>query len=197
MSGEAFALPQSVAVWSFYLFFPVFLLVEHGLTRSPSGDKSRGDRDKLTFLLFFVLPVIGVWVWMYSLRRGLIPYEPTWLDWGAGVAFALMGFAVRIVGKRTLGRFFTIRVQVQEGHVLVQEGIYSRIRHPLYAGFLLEWCAPPFLLGSPIGVLFVTLPMLLAVLRRIPREEALMIDAFGDRYRDYMRRTKRLVPNVW
>jgi protein-S-isoprenylcysteine O-methyltransferase Ste14 len=197
MSAGALALPHAVATWSFYLYFPLFLLVEHGLTRSPSGDRSRGDRDRLTFALFFVLPVIGVWLWIFSLRRGLIPYEPTWIHWGAGVVLGLAGFAVRIVGKRTLGRFFSIRVQVQEGHDLVDQGIYARIRHPLYAGFLLEWCAPPLLLGSPVGLLFVTLPMLLAVLRRIPREEALLIGALGDRYRDYMRRTKRLIPSVW
>ena len=197
MSFGPLALPPLVGIGSFFLYFPVFLLVEHGLTRSPSGDRSRGDHDRLTFALFFVLPVIGVRLWMYYLRRGVIPYEPTWIHWGLGVLFALSGFAVRVVGKRALGRFFTIRVQLQEGHQLVQEGIYSRIRHPLYTGFLLEWCAPPFLLGSPVGILFVTLPMLLAVLRRIPREEALMIEAFGDRYREYMRRTKRLIPRVW
>jgi protein-S-isoprenylcysteine O-methyltransferase Ste14 len=197
MSAAALALPNSVAVWSFFLYFAVFVLVEHVLTRSPSGDKTRGDRDRLTFALFFVLPVVGVWFWIFYLRRGVIPYEPTWIHWGAGVALALAGFAIRIIGKKRLGRFFTIRVQVQEGHELVEDGIYSKIRHPLYSGFLLEWCAPPFLLGSPVGLLFVTLPMLLAVLRRIPREEALLIGLFGDRYRGYMRRTKRLIPYVW
>lgn len=197
MSAGALALPHSVGVASFFSYFVAFLLVEHVLTRSPSGDKRRGDHDRLTFALFFFVPVIGVWLWMYYLRRGVIPYEPTWIHWGLGVAFALAGFAVRVAGKRTLGRFFTIRVQVQEGHELVQEGLYSRIRHPLYTGFLLEWCAPPFLLGSPVGILFVTLPMLLAVLRRIPREERLMIETFGDRYREYMGRTKRLIPYVW
>ena len=197
MSGGGLALPASVGIASFFSYFVAFVIVEHVLTRSPSGDKRRGDHDRFTFVLFFVLPVIGVWLWMYYLRRGVIPYEPTWIHWGLGVAFALSGFAVRIIGKRTLGRFFTIRVQIHEGHELVEEGLYSRIRHPLYTGFLLEWCAPPFLLGSPVGILFVTLPMLLAVLRRIPREEALLIGTFGDRYRDYMRRTKRLIPYVW
>jgi protein-S-isoprenylcysteine O-methyltransferase Ste14 len=197
VSADALAVPQGVAVWSFYLYFPLFLVVEHVITRSPSGDRSRGDHDGLTFVLFFVLPTIGVWLWIFALRRGVVAYHPTWIHWGLGVAAAGAGFAIRILGKRALGRFFTIRVQVQERHELVDGGLYARIRHPLYTGFLLEWCAPPFLLGSPVGLLLVTLPMLLAVLRRIPREEAMMIEAFGDRYRDYMRRTKRLIPHVW
>ncbi|HEY7726917.1 MAG TPA: isoprenylcysteine carboxylmethyltransferase family protein [Candidatus Eisenbacteria bacterium] len=197
MSAEAVAVPEPVAVWSFLLFFPAFLLVERGLTRPPPGEGRRGRRDGFTFALFFVLPLVGVGLWIFYLRRGVIPYEPTWVHWGAGLALALGGFWVRIVGKRTLGRFFAIRVQLQEDHQLVDTGPYAKIRHPLYAGFLLEWSAPPFLLGSPVGILFVTLPMLLAVLRRIPREEALMIEAFGDRYRAYMRRTKRLIPYLW
>jgi protein-S-isoprenylcysteine O-methyltransferase Ste14 len=190
-------LSAALARWSFFAFFAAFAVVERLLTRSSLGSRSRGDRDPFTFLLFFVLPPIGIWIWMALLHKGVVPYRPTWLLWAIGVAFALAGFGVRIAGKRTLGRFFTIRVQLQEGHELVQEGMYASIRHPLYTGFLLAWCAPPFLFGSPIGLCFVTLPMLFAVVRRIPREEALLVEAFGDRYRDYMGRTNRLIPGVW
>jgi protein-S-isoprenylcysteine O-methyltransferase Ste14 len=35
------------------------------------------------------------------------------------------------------------------------------------------------------------------VLLRIPREEALLIETFGDDYRSYMTRTKRLIPGIW
>ncbi len=187
----------AVARWSFYVFFATFAVVERLLTRSSLGSRARGDRDPLTFLLFFILPPIGIGLWMFLLKADALPYHPTWVHWTLGVALALSGFGIRIIGKRTLGRFFTIRVQLQEGHELAQEGIYASVRHPLYTGLVLAWCAPPFLFGSPIGLLFVTLPVVFAVLRRIPHEEALLIEGFGDRYRQYMRRTKRLIPGVW
>jgi len=53
------------------------------------------------------------------------------------------------------------------------------------------------ILGSPAGFLFVTLPILVGVLLRIPREEDLLVEGFGEKYRSYMGRTKRLIPGVW
>ena len=40
-------------------------------------------------------------------------------------------------------------------------------------------------------------PLGIVVLLRIPREEALLIETFGDQYRAYMARTKRLIPGIW
>jgi len=191
---------MSVPSWnfvaiSFYVYMAVFFLVERVLTRSSLGSKERGDRDPLT-ISFFVLPFVGIFLWMFLLHRGFPPH-PTWPLYGAGIAVGLLGMAIRFIGKRTLGEFFTVRVQLQEGHRIVDQGIYARVRHPLYSGFILEWMAPPLLFGSPIGFLFTTLPITIALLLRIPREEALLTEAFGESYREYMRRTKRLIPGVW
>ena len=40
------------------------------------------------------------------------------------------------------------------------------------------------------------LPMLTLIIERLPREEQMMLDAFGDEYRDYMRKTGRLLPRI-
>jgi protein-S-isoprenylcysteine O-methyltransferase Ste14 len=136
-------------------------------------------------------------LWMTAINHRWVGANPTWLLWGLGVAAGLCGFAIRIVAKRALGRFFTVRVQLQEGHEVVDTGIYSVVRHPLYLGFVLEWVAPPLILGSPAGFLFMTLPILAGVLQRIPREEGLLVEGLGEKYRAYMGRTKRLIPGVW
>jgi protein-S-isoprenylcysteine O-methyltransferase Ste14 len=188
-------MPGDLALWSFYGYFVFFFFAEWILTRSTFGSRSRGDRDPAT-LLFFVVPAFGIFAWMTILRR-IGGVHPTWLAWGFGIAAAVGGLGIRAVAKRALGRFFSIRVQVQDGHRLVREGLYARIRHPLYTGLLLAWCAPPLLLGSPLGFLLVTLPQAILVLQRIPREEALLIETFGDEYRAYMATTKRLIPGVW
>src|SRR4029078_8681824 len=123
--------------------------------------------------------------------------NPSWPSWILGVAVGLCGFAVRFVAKRTLGRFFTVRVQLQEKHEVVSTGIYRSVRHPLYLGYVLEWAAPPLILGSPAGFLFTTSRILRVVLPRIPRQEALLVEGLGENYRAYMARTKRLIPGVW
>jgi len=183
------------AVVSFYVYMALFVLVERVLTRASFGSSSRGDRDPLT-ILFFVFPFVGIFAWFFILNQWLPPH-PSWVLYGLGVLIGGTGMAIRLIGKRTLGKFFTVRVQLQEDHRIVDHGIYAHLRHPLYTGFILEWMAPPLLLGSPIGFLFTTVPLAAVVLARIPREEALLTEAFGDGYRDYMRRTKRLIPGVW
>ena len=186
---------HDVTLITFYAYVALFFLVERFLTRSTFGSSERGDRDPLT-ALFFVIPAVGIFVWMFLQHRALPPH-PTWISYALGLAIGLLGMAVRVIGKRTLGRMFTVRVQLQEDHRIVDQGLYGRVRHPLYLGLILEWAAPPLILGSPVGFLLLTLPLAIVVLLRIPREEALLLEGFGDDYRAYMARTKRLIPGVW
>jgi protein-S-isoprenylcysteine O-methyltransferase Ste14 len=188
---------EQFVVLSFYGYFVLFLLVEFVLTRSRLGSKDQGNRDRMSLFFFFICPFAGMVLWMAAINHKWVPANPSWPQWIAGYAIGLAGFAVRIIAKRTLGRFYTVRVQLQEDHEVVDRGLYGWIRHPLYLGIILEWIAPPLILGSPAGFLFVKIWMLMGVLQRIPREEGLLQEGLGQSYRDYMARTKRLIPGVW
>jgi protein-S-isoprenylcysteine O-methyltransferase Ste14 len=86
---------------------------------------------------------------------------------------------------------------VRERHRLITQGIYRRVRHPMYAALFLysigqalvlpNWVAGPSYLVS-FGILFAL---------RIRAEERMMLETFGEGYASYMARTKRLVPGVW
>lgn len=185
-------------VFSFYAYYVLFLLVEFVFTRTRLGSNPKISReDKRSFLFFFVSPFVGMFLWMFLLNTGRVGANPSWLQWILGWVIGIAGFAIRIVGKRTLGRFFSVRLQVAKDHEVVDQGLYASVRHPLYLGFILEWMAPPLILGSPAGFLFITLPIIVGVLVRIPREEEIMIEGLGEKYRSYMGRTKRLIPGVW
>ena len=77
---------------------------------------------------------------------------------------------------------------------LVTNGPYSRVRHPMYAGFLLwgitwllftdNW----FVGGALVGI------VVLVVVFRLPDEEKILTEHFGDEYRQYMARTGRFIP---
>jgi len=189
---------DKLVVFSYYAYFALFLLVEFVFTRTRLGSGAKVTReDRRSFLFFFVAPFVGMFLWMMLVSRDRVPANPSWPLWILGYAVGLAGFAIRILAKRTLGRFFTVRLQLEKDHEVVDQGIYARIRHPLYLGFMLEWMAPPLILGSPAGFLFVTLPILVGVLVRIPREEELLVEGLGEKYRSYMGRTKRLIPGVW
>jgi protein-S-isoprenylcysteine O-methyltransferase Ste14 len=79
---------------------------------------------------------------------------------------------------------------------LVTSGPYRFIRHPIYTAFL-------FILGSTlfisanwlIGTAWIGMTVL-EVASRVGFEEQLMLEYFGDQYRDYMKRTGRLLPKL-
>src|SRR6266550_114018 len=107
---------RDFVIWSFYGYFTLFLLVEFVFTKYSPGEKAKGNRDPLSFLFFGFVPFAGIFLWMRALNQGWIAAHPSWGLWALGWAIGLCGFAIRIAAKRALGRFFTVRVQLQEGH---------------------------------------------------------------------------------
>lgn len=114
----------------------------------------------------------------------------------AGLAVAVAGQGLRLRAVHELGAAFTFAVQTTAGQRVVDTGLYRRIRHPSYTGALI--CAFGFTLAytnwlSPLAVL----GLLLGYAVRIPYEERVLAEGLGDPYREYMRRTERLIPFVF
>jgi protein-S-isoprenylcysteine O-methyltransferase Ste14 len=127
-----------------------------------------------------------------------------WLDFAdyrgsawAGLAGALVfGAALWLLCRShvDLGRNFSVKLQIREKHSLVTGGVYRRIRHPMYAAHLLWAIAQTLLLHNWIAgpaFLVTSLPLYLL---RIPREEKMMLENFGEDYQLYMKRTGRVAP---
>jgi protein-S-isoprenylcysteine O-methyltransferase Ste14 len=78
---------------------------------------------------------------------------------------------------------------------LVTNGIYKYIRHPLYSSLLLLtwgiWFKQPGVITALIGLLSSVLLWYTA-----RRDEQECLAWFGEEYREYMTRTKRLIPFV-
>jgi protein-S-isoprenylcysteine O-methyltransferase Ste14 len=119
-----------------------------------------------------------------------------WQGWiGAAVFAAALWLFYRT--HNDLGRNWSVTLEVRNEHRLVTEGVYSRVRHPMYSAFWLWALAQAFLLpnwiAGPAGVVgFGTLFFL-----RLEREERLMLETFGDDYRRYMARTARIIPGIY
>lgn len=130
--------------------------------------------------------------------------NPGWLSWAAlplplwarwmGIGIALLGFALLQWSQNTLGQSWSDTPRMKKEQALVTSGPYRFIRHPIYTAFIL-------ILGSTllisanwlIGSAWIGMT-LLEVTTRIGFEEALMLEYFDDRYREYMKRTGRLLP---
>lgn len=114
-----------------------------------------------------------------------------------GPALWLAGMGLAAWSIRTLGRHMTVAIQVTEGHRLVQEGPYARIRHPIYTGnataavgLALLYLSPP-LIGVALGL------VILASYRgRLEDEFLASPQAFGASYVAYRERTGRFLPRI-
>jgi protein-S-isoprenylcysteine O-methyltransferase len=129
-------------------------------------------------------------VWMFELPRG---HAVTIV---AVVVFAA-GLVLRWWAIVTLGRFFTVDVTIERDHELVERGPFRWVRHPSYTGVLLAFLGWALTLRNWAAIAVVLAPIFVAFARRMNVEEAALARALGDRYREYMRRTSRLVPGVY
>jgi protein-S-isoprenylcysteine O-methyltransferase Ste14 len=115
----------------------------------------------------------------------------------AGLGLIVLGTGLRVWAIRTLGRFFTPTVQIQDGHRLIQEGPFAWVRHPSYTGALTTALGSAVLLESWWGLLVAAACMMIAYYLRITAEEKALVRNFGTAYEEYQRRSKRLIPGIW
>ena len=112
-----------------------------------------------------------------------------------GLLLIPAGLAVREWAIIKLGRFFSRTVQIEPGHKLITDGPYRWIRHPAYTGMVLIYLGIALAIGTWLGGVVTLGLMLAATMYRIGIEEQVLIDTFGNEYRDYMKRTWRLFPD--
>lgn len=176
------------------------------LIRWPHMKRSRATRiidsrvdvqEKLLLLLVYIgmLIIPGLYALTSVFAFADYPASP----WAvvAGGLVTVLGLWLFYRCHAELGRNWSQSLDVREEHALVSTGIYAHIRHPMYTSMLLWTVAQalllPNLVAGPSGFLCFSLMCLM----RIPREEQMMEEHFGDEYRRYMQKTKRLVPGLF
>ena len=93
-----------------------------------------------------------------------------------------------------LDRQWSVTLEIRKDHRIVREGVYRRVRHPMYAAVFGIGIAQALLLSNWVAGPAALISFAPLYLVRVPREEALMVAHFGDDYRDYMLETGRLFP---
>ena len=85
--------------------------------------------------------------------------------------------------------------EAQRMHMLATAGPYARLRHPQYIGFVLIMTG--FLVQWPTIVTLAMYPVLVFMYARLARrEEAEMLEQFGDAYRQYKDRVPAFFPKL-
>ena len=140
----------------------------------------------MAFLVMYILGVKWIDAFLFPL--------PAWLRW-TGFAVGILSVVFWTWTQVVLDTQWSAQLQLTKGHHLVTTGLYARIRHPLYAA-MFGWCvALSLLTANWIFVVMMVLSIAGTVVR-VPKEEQMMIEAFGEEYKAYMNRTGRFFPKL-
>jgi protein-S-isoprenylcysteine O-methyltransferase Ste14 len=192
------AVPRNVLGWfmvfaglGYLLGGGVYLAFEgrRGAVRVEASDRSLWAIAPGFTAVFFGAPLEYLYLPAMLPRAGAMQ--------AAGVALLAAAMLLRVWVRFALRGFYTGHVQVQAEHRVMQAGPYRYVRHPGYTGFMLMGLGIAVGFSSVIGLAAVALVLLPGLVYRMNAEEKLLIEQFGDEYRDYARRAKRLVPGVW
>jgi protein-S-isoprenylcysteine O-methyltransferase Ste14 len=112
-----------------------------------------------------------------------------------GAPLTLLGIAFCFWARFELAGNWSASVALKQGHELIQAGPYRLVRHPIYTGALVAVGGTACAIGQWRGLLALALTFG-AVWYRAGAEERLMTATFGDDYRRYQARVRRLIPFI-
>ncbi|MFX1540262.1 MAG: isoprenylcysteine carboxylmethyltransferase family protein [Promethearchaeota archaeon] len=185
------------------IFAGVRIYYRRKSTRPIDTDEANQTKKKQKLGWLFLVLAIGLLGTIISIIVYLL--MPLWILWfplplpsivrwiGAVLGFCTIPFLVWI--HRTLGRFWSAELEIKKNHTLMTNGPYSRVRHPMYTVFILFTLSALLIAAN----LFVTVFAIIVILMFYPislKEEELLLDQFGDKYRNYMERTGRFLPRI-
>ena len=181
------------------LFIPMLFAGIVMMFKNPNLLKSRLDAKEkqkeqgtvvklsgLMFLVGFIVAGLGVRFGWYMLPKGVIIV--------AAVIFLLSYVLYAEVLRENT--YLSRTIEVQENQKVIDTGLYSVVRHPMYSITLLLFLSMPIVLGSIYSFLiFLAYPFIIA--KRIKHEEE-SLEKELDGYREYKKKVKfRLIPHIW
>ncbi len=178
-----------------YAAWQVFEIVS-GRSRKSADPRRARDRGSYWFLVSMIwVGIFLAFFFCFGVQQAAIPWMRTELFF-LGIALMWAGIAFRWYCMRVLGRYFTYQVDVHSGQTVIEAGPYRYIRHPSYAGALITVIGLGLALGNWASLLSMVACVAIGYAYRIRVEEAALVAALGQPYREYMSRTARLVPFV-
>ncbi len=179
-----------------YAVFAGVRFYYRGKTIGRESKKDYGEMNRST--LFLSVAILGylALVIIYALIPDVIAWAylslPSLVKW-FGFGLALIGIGLTLLTHRTLGAQYSAKLEIQKEHVIITEGIYGHVRHPMYISMNIFSFAVALMSSNLLLIVFSVL-VILPFPWMARQEESMLLDQFGDEYRDYMKRTGRFFP---
>lgn len=166
-----------------------------------TGEKVSRKVDGI--VMMNIIKLFGLVLWLspfiYLLNPGWMVWSkiglPEWVRW-LGVLTGILGTVGVYWLFSSIGSGITPTSATRREHQLVTSGPYRWIRHPLYTFGTSMFISFGMMADNWFIALLGVLGFI-AMATRTPKEEANLIEKFGDEYRVYMQRTGRFLPKLF
>lgn len=176
-----------------YIMAEVFIFSFTSKTNRKNLQKKKSDKGSCLIIIFGSIAVI---IFNLLCRKNywfLIPKLAFWI----GIIFIIAGIVLRLYSVITLGKYFTVTVQVNSNQKIIKTGPYKYIRHPAYSGSILSLIGVSLAFRSLIGIIGTLIIIAAIYGYRIKIEEKILENNFKTSYLEYKKNTKRIIPFVW
>lgn len=156
-----------------------------------------GGRGYFFFRVLIFFALIALLVMYFIGAEWLEAFSFTllgWLRW-AGFALGAISIVFWTWTQVMLDTQWSAQLQLTEDHHLVTSGPYAYMRHPLYTA-MFGWSLGLSLLTANWVFVALSVFSVAGLIRRVPQEEQMMIEAFGDEYTAYMEHTGRFLSRL-
>ncbi len=184
----------------FFVYFIIGFFIRSPHERnSKKANKTKTKKDSLEVVTVLLVAFGGILfplVYWFTPLFNFANYEINLWAGIAGSIIGIFGLLLFWIAHSKLGIQFSPGLEIKESHILITDGIYSQIRHPMYSAYFLTSLSQLLLIGNWfVGpAFFISFSIL--YIARVKREESFMVEQFGQSYQDYILKTKRLIPKI-
>ena len=196
--------PSTIGLWIFFggiiAMSVIRLRYQLPLLRQHVVERHSFAVDSAMLMIFGVGYIVLPVLFAATDRLAFADYDMPMVGVAVGALLLVTGLALFWRTHHDLGKSFSKRLEIYEQHQLVTEGIYGRVRHPMYTAVWLWMIAQPLLVHNAVAGLAGLLGFAVVYFSRVGigpyvgHEERMLLEHFGEDYEAYVARTGRLWP---
>jgi protein-S-isoprenylcysteine O-methyltransferase Ste14 len=180
--------------WFFILLFCI-IVIQRILETFSRREKETGKiYQKWTFTIYFISHVIvstGTILEFLFLNRDI-----NFMVTIVGIVLYLCGLIIRNWAIRSLGKFWSIHIEIRKNHKMIKMGPYKYMRHPAYLSILCEIWGLPLIMNAYFTFIFAAVIYIPITIVMIYYEEKQSLKIFGPKYMAYQREVGALFPRM-
>jgi protein-S-isoprenylcysteine O-methyltransferase Ste14 len=186
---ELYSIMMTISVLLVVIFVP-----NHG--RGARTGEKLVSRQKLAVIYLQVVSILFVSTSPIADKHGFMAISSGVTIRIFGLVLILFGYFMMSWAVFVLGKQFSVNVTIQKDHELILKPPYNLVRHPRYLGIIVFLTGISFVYNSLMSIVLVLLTVMVLIWR-ITDEEKIMEDEFQDKWRNYVKHTKRLLPYIY